>query len=75
MDKALRPGLTIIKTLVWNKVPSDYGGKGSECELTFNDGSTLTYDCRNVAELKDKNSGIYELQDDGTYIQIEDWEE
>lgn len=46
----------------------------SECELTFNDGSTIMYECDDVAELENEHKGIYELLEDGTYLQVEDWE-
>lgn len=71
--RVIKKGLTITKVLVWNKIENEDGYEVSECELTFSDGTQLHYECSNVNELENKNTGIYELLDDGTYIQIEDW--
>ena len=60
---------------MWNKVENEAGYDVSECELTFNNGSILNYECKDVDELKNEHKGIYELLDDGTYIQVEDWEQ
>jgi hypothetical protein len=74
MEKVIKKGLIVTKVLVWNKVENEAGYDVSKCELTFNDGSKLKYECDDVDELEDENKGIYELLDDGTYIQVEDWE-
>jgi hypothetical protein len=74
MEKVIKKGLIVTKVLVWNKVENEAGYDISECELTFNDGSTLNYECDDVDELENEHKGIYELLDDGTYIQVEDWE-
>lgn len=73
MDNIKR-GLIITKVLIWNKVENSMGNECNVCKLTFNNGSTLKYECDFIEELEDENAGIYELQDDGTYIQIENWE-
>lgn len=73
MEKVIKKGLTVTKVLVWNRV-GDEDCDCSRCELTFSDGSGLTYECEDVEELENENKGIYELLDDGTYLQVEDWE-
>jgi len=74
MEKVIKKGLTVTKVLIWNNIENEAGYDVSECELTFSDGTTLKYECNGVDELEDKNKGIYELLEDGTYVQIEDWE-
>jgi hypothetical protein len=74
MERIIKKGLTVTRVLIWNKVENEAGYDVSECELTFNDGSRLMYEIDDVDELESENKGIYELQDDGSYIQIEDWE-
>ena len=74
MEKVIKKGLTITKVRVWNKIESEAGYEVSLCELTFSDGTKLRYECSDVYELEDKNMGIYELLEDGTYKQIEDWQ-
>ena len=74
MGKVIKKGLTVTKVLVWNRIDNEQGYVISECELTFSDGTKLRYECKDVDELKNKNIGIYELLDDGTYFQIENWE-
>ena len=74
MEKVIKKGLVITKVLVWTKVENEAGYDVSECELTFSDGSKLSYECSDVDELENEHKGIYELLDDGTYIQVEDWE-
>jgi len=74
MEKVIKKGLTVTKVQVWNKIENEAREEVSKCELTFSDGSQLMYECSDVDELKDENIGIYELLEDGTYIQIEDWE-
>ena len=71
MERVIKKGLTVTKVLVWNRTTEN---DTSECELTFSDGSTLTYECKDVYELDDDHIGIYELLEDGTYRQVEDWE-
>lgn len=74
-NKAIKPGATVTKVLVWNNVENDAGYDVSECELTFSDGSTLFYELdSSIDELEDKHTGIYELLPTGEWIQIEDWE-
>ena len=72
MKKVIRKGSIVTKVLIWNKVNDD--NDLYQCELTFNCGSKLEYSCDNVDVLENENKGIYELLEDGTYIQIEDWE-
>lgn len=72
--KPIKSGLTVIKSLIWNKVESESGYDVTECEITFNDKSSIKYECDDIEDLEDKNMGIYELLPDGSYIQIEDWE-
>lgn len=74
MEKVIKVGSKVIKVLIWNKVESEAGYDVSECELTFSDGYTLKYECDDLDELENENMGIYEILEDGTYIQIEDWE-
>ena len=75
MEQVIKPGAKIIKTLIWYNVENDAGWEVNRCELKFNNGAKLTYECYDIPELLDKHKGIYELLEDGTYIQIEDWEE
>jgi hypothetical protein len=74
MEKVVKKGLTVTKVLVYNHKDHDTNYDLFECELTFNDGSQLNYECDYVDELENENRGIYELLDDGTYIMIEDWD-
>ena len=74
MENVIKKGLVVTKVLVWNKVENEDSYEVSECKLTFSDGSTLNYECNDVDELENEHKGIYELLDDGTYIQVEDWE-
>jgi hypothetical protein len=74
MEKVIKVGSKVIKVLIFNKVQSESGYDVSECKLTFSDGSTLTYECDDLDELENENMGLYEILEDGTYIQIEDWE-
>jgi len=74
MNNVLKKGITITKVLIWNKVENNEGYIVSECELSFNDGTQLHYECNCVEELESQNIGIYELLEDGSYIQVEDWE-
>lgn len=70
----LKPGSTVVKTLIWNITENEVGFEVSECELTFHNGIVIKYECKDIEELKDENVGIYELLIDGVYKQIEDWE-
>lgn len=74
MEKIIRKGVLVTKVLVWNKVDSESGDEVSECQITFSDGSFLNYECDDAPELENEHRGIYELLDDGTYLQLEDWE-
>ena len=74
MDKVIKKGSVVVKTLIWNMVGNDEHDDISECELTFNDGSTIRYECDDITELENEHRGIYELLEDGTYTQVEDWE-
>lgn len=76
MNKPIKPGLTIIKTLVYNRTGNDADEDASGCRLSFSNNSDddMVYDIDSVEELENENAGIYELLSDGTYKQIEDWE-
>jgi hypothetical protein len=74
MNKVIKKGLTITKVLICNKIKNESGYDGSACQLTFNDGSKITYECPDIDELENEHKGIYELLENGTYTQIEDWE-
>lgn len=74
MNKVIKKGLSITKVIVWNKTGTEAYDEATQCELTFSDGSSIMYECKEINELKNQNKGIYELLDDGTYIQIENWE-
>ncbi len=76
MTKIIKKSSVVTKTLIWNRC----GGNGdsddgiSECELSFNDAPNIKYICDDIDELENEHIGIYELLEDGTYIQVEDWE-
>lgn len=71
-NKIIKPGVSITKVLVWNRCGGE-DDESSDCELTFSDGTSVMYECDDVDELEKENEGIYELQPDGTYVQVEDW--
>lgn len=74
MNSIIKKGSYVIKTLVYNRTGENLE---SECEITFNDGTLLNYEICNtdIEEIfYDLNIGIYELNDDGSYTQIENWE-
>lgn len=70
----IKKGVTVTKVCIWNRIENEAGYEVSECELTFSDGSKIKYECDDIDLLYNENVGIYELLDDGTYKQIEDWE-
>lgn len=71
MNKIIKKGISVVRTYIYNRTGED---QESECELTFSDGSMLTYEIDEVDELYEDNIGIYELNEDDSYTQIEDWE-
>jgi len=73
MEKVIKKGSTVTKVLIW-KGRDENGYDQTECELKFSDGSYIKYECNDVDELENEHKGIYECLEDGSYIQIEDWE-
>ncbi len=74
MNKPIKGGLTITKTLIFNRTGNESDDETSGCNITFSDGSKLIYEIDDVDELEDKNKGIYEWLVDGSYVCVEDWE-
>jgi hypothetical protein len=74
MNNIIKKGVFVTKVLVWNRTGNESYDESSECQITFSDGSKIRYECDEVDVLVDQNIGIYELLEDGTYTQIEDWQ-
>ena len=60
--KVIKKDLVVVKSLIWNRTGDhlDIDDEASVCELTFSDGSKITYVCEDVDELENEPKGIYE---------------
>ena len=69
-------GDVITKVWIYNRTGNDMFDEASECQIFLNgsEESEYRFVCNDIDELEDENVGIYELQEDGTYKQIEDWQ-
>lgn len=78
MNNIIKKGVFVTKVLVCNRIRNESLGTTNRrfiiSMITFSDGSEIEYKCDEVDVLVDKNIGIYELLEDGTYTQIEDWQ-
>ena len=76
MEKAIKKGLTVTTCLISHQADSKYSRNTyiTECRLKFSDGSILDYECEDIEELENEPRGIYELNEDGTFTQRENWE-
>lgn len=74
MNKPISLNSKVTKVLVWNKVENEQGYDNTICEVVFDNGSKISYECADIEELEDENMGIYKLLEDGSYEQVEDWE-
>jgi len=71
-NKPIAPQKTVVKTIIFNRIDNEFDEEETECELTFNDGTTIRYKCK-VEKLEKEQVGIYELLEDGNYKLIEEW--
>lgn len=51
MNSVIRKGTNITKVLIWNRIENEAGYDVTECELTFNDGTSIHYECRDIDQI------------------------